>query len=800
MVDSKLDKNGNGSRKRRRQTIVCVNCRRRKTKCDKGKPCESCVKLGLQETCSYIPDLGSQLLQRKSLDFSFEIPHFEASYINLIPAGLLVNRKRSGTGYVAPLTAAASIQRDVYLRVLRSVCATPKFGSKKSHKRKEKHSTAAQTTTTTATATVGDHKKEQDNPSCSLEEPESPMKGLPNSLRHIKKMEEEAADLSDDLAAKHWYTCKRLFEKFGASRKNRIKSWNGTETPFELIPEATVFFQHVWPYYVDHVWQLCPVFNLSTLETKIHTAYAKSPQQKYGIDDFACYCTILLITRIVQVSIELSGRADDYPIIKSIETECYIPIVHHFLLRGESIRKCSLFGLQAMLLLRFYQWCAPDDGDGEYLQQSSMLMGMIVSGSYGIGLGWHCLTQIGDFVTDRNIQCAIDPTQTLEEVKEYQRVWCEILHWDRKISLLTGLPCLIGTTMRVNNNEHDGLSLPALSYDFLLEKISRTISSCPTKVDFDLIMRLSGHLKQMMRNDSKDNVLNPVHAHEMNLVLLLLELSLEHARVVNCEIVQHSDEYRDCIQALMEKILEVTNFCQYLLNRDEVLAPARFYTNRIVELALRGAISILPSIILRSGRSSEAKMKATLTKFYKATLSAYFNSLGTDYYQAFRRMFNAKILFKTLKHLNETDPFQTILEFYAGSSKDSEAMAAPQPSEMQKFRDRYDQRDGKVKLGELWDSCLNMSGGLFSFELDIENLVQSLPFTQGLSENEYDLFDAFFSKASSQFLETVKLLPSACVTDSPENIFDNFDYTLLDFGTESHYDPLIFLDFFKPAA
>ncbi|CEP64464.1 Oaf3p LALA0_S11e04764g [Lachancea lanzarotensis] len=794
MADSKVDKSRNGSIKRRRQTIVCVNCRRRKTKCDKGKPCGSCIKLGLEETCSYVPDLGTQLQQRKSSDFSFEIPHVEASYINLIPAGMLVNRKRSGTCYVAPLTTLASVQRDVYLRVLRSVCIGPRYTNRKAQKRKGKHAGVA------AAAGGRNAEKGLNKNANNPEHLDSPMKGLPNSLRYLEKLEEEAADLSDELAAKHWYTCKKLFEKFGASRKNRIKSWDGTEFSLELIPDCNLFFQHVWPYYVDHIWQLCPLFNLQTLETKIHAVYAGVKKAKYGIDDYACYSTILLVTLIVQVSVELSGLPDTYSSIRSIETERYLPAVSHHIFRGENFRKCSLFNLQTMLLLRFYQWCAPDDGDGEYLQQSSMLMGMIVSGSYGIGLGWHCTTQSGDFVTDRTISCAVDPSQTLEELKEYRRVWCNVLHWDRKISLLTGLPCLIGTTMRVHSDGNDGLPLPMLRYDFLLEKIARTISSCPTKVDFDLIMKLSGHLKQLMRNDLNDSNLDTVLHHEMNLVLLLLELSLEHARVINCEIVLHFDEYRDCIQALMEKILEVTHLCEYLLNFEETPTFARFYTNRIVELALRSVISILPSIILRSGRSPEAGLKATLTNFYKATLSTYFNNLGTDYYQAFRRMFSEKITLKTLNHLNETDPFETILEFYTQASKDGEPSTETRPIEVKKFIDLCDRRDGKKKLGELWDNCLNMPAGLFSFELDIDNLTQYLPFNQKLSEGEYDLFASFFSKASSSFLEVVKLLPSANVTDSPDNVFDNFNYALLDFGDNNNYDPLIFLDFFEPAA
>lgn len=40
-------------RKRQRLTLVCDNCKRRKIKCDKGNPCNSCVKSNLRDSCSY---------------------------------------------------------------------------------------------------------------------------------------------------------------------------------------------------------------------------------------------------------------------------------------------------------------------------------------------------------------------------------------------------------------------------------------------------------------------------------------------------------------------------------------------------------------------------------------------------------------------------------------------------------------------------------------------------------------------------------------------------------------------------
>lgn len=40
-------------RKRARRTLVCMNCRRNKSKCDRNHPCSRCIKSGLQASCVY---------------------------------------------------------------------------------------------------------------------------------------------------------------------------------------------------------------------------------------------------------------------------------------------------------------------------------------------------------------------------------------------------------------------------------------------------------------------------------------------------------------------------------------------------------------------------------------------------------------------------------------------------------------------------------------------------------------------------------------------------------------------------
>ncbi|EGV60391.1 hypothetical protein CANTEDRAFT_95839 [Yamadazyma tenuis ATCC 10573] len=44
------------ARKRNRKVVVCLSCRKRKNKCDRRRPCTSCIKLGLHDSCSYVVD------------------------------------------------------------------------------------------------------------------------------------------------------------------------------------------------------------------------------------------------------------------------------------------------------------------------------------------------------------------------------------------------------------------------------------------------------------------------------------------------------------------------------------------------------------------------------------------------------------------------------------------------------------------------------------------------------------------------------------------------------------------------
>lgn len=46
------------TKKRKRSSLVCENCKRKKIRCDKGHPCSQCVKGGIIDGCVYSPELN----------------------------------------------------------------------------------------------------------------------------------------------------------------------------------------------------------------------------------------------------------------------------------------------------------------------------------------------------------------------------------------------------------------------------------------------------------------------------------------------------------------------------------------------------------------------------------------------------------------------------------------------------------------------------------------------------------------------------------------------------------------------
>lgn len=605
--------------------MVCTNCKRRKSKCDRLKPiCGNCSRLGDQATCVYGPELGNKPVKSESprlISHYFEtVRSNQPTIIDLTPGGILINRKRSCTSYIAPLTPAAAKRRDPYLQALESICAVDKARRKTQAKGTDK---------TLAGPSAG---------------------ALPQSMRFLESIERQNVEEQATAASKHKQMCKHIFEKFGKYRRDRSSiPFVEDKNPIQEMPDAQDFFNYVLPHFLSHNLVLCPIFDGRRLERHLKALYQKckeTSEPQLDVDDQACYSTVLMVTCIVQLSVKFA-QSEDSPLlskIASINTKHYISIANDCIFTRKSQRKCSLLRLQSLLLLRFYHWCAPDDGDGEYLQQSNMLMGTIVAACYTLGIGWQCFRDPKGLLSGLTSNGEYNTDDLDTDVSEYKMIWSVVLHWDRKVSLLTGQQCIIGNSIKFNGSGVESPTISMLRYDSIMHRISCMVSDDPRHVDSDNVKRLLEIFGQTIKMGTGDTTSDSEGNFELTLISQLVELVIDHAHMVHSEKTASPEEFHEGVQSLFEKILQITYSCEHYLYSYEGLDKfTKFYTNKIVDIAFDHVSAILPSLILRSGRSCEKDTKLTLQNFFNNLLSACFNTLGIEYYQCFKRLFTSKL-------------------------------------------------------------------------------------------------------------------------------------------------------------
>ncbi|KAG2736003.1 hypothetical protein G9P44_000093 [Scheffersomyces stipitis] len=57
-------------KKRKRQSLVCENCKKKKIRCDKGEPCSQCVRSKLTDSCHYSAPVSSRLAANRAAETS----------------------------------------------------------------------------------------------------------------------------------------------------------------------------------------------------------------------------------------------------------------------------------------------------------------------------------------------------------------------------------------------------------------------------------------------------------------------------------------------------------------------------------------------------------------------------------------------------------------------------------------------------------------------------------------------------------------------------------------------------------
>ncbi|CCE93938.1 Oaf3p TDEL_0H00790 [Torulaspora delbrueckii] len=763
-MGGKEDQSQQPVRKRNRLTVVCSNCRRRKSKCDRQTPCGNCVRLGDKDTCVYIKeakgDRNSMDLRitkklptskrknsvtntKKSVSFD-SVQEYVPEYISLIPNGRFIEVKRSTMTIFSLLTDIAIEHRDPYLK---SLITFRMIAIEMTVKRLR-----------------GNKEEANSNPS------------LPQSFAPLSIFDSDGDPLSSEGSFKqHQLIHKSLFDKFGKYRKDDSAKFDEREDFIgDNLPPATVFFEDILPFFENYILSIAPIFSMELLKHEINEFYKSwDSTRKLSIKGFdhIVYCIVLLITKLCQLSINFSKYSSKLQSrIQTLNTNKYIAIVNHFLFEMKTLRKCTLMQLQCLLLLRLYHWCGPEDGDGEVLQHGQILLGTIISSCKEMGITWLSLLTPDDYFFKLDPACR--PSPAIMSRDDYKKIlgmiWSFVLYWDRKMCLINGQECYIEKSFAYHASDPDSTWHQRMTMlDVSIYRINNLLNDMPGEVDAKMLDQEINQALEMFEQIKPEQ---DAHMNlEFELMIHLCHVTILHAKMVYYEYQIDVDHFHEAIQALWDQIILLTQICyKYCNDDDPKFDPfTRFYTNKIVGIVLNRICVLIPAMILRLNRFPQFGFteRNLMVKFLFGISSMYFNEFGFDYYRCFKKMFTAKISYKILNRPAEKEPWQIILHFLLhdlekirnGKKMDDVDIVRRIPllvdlqETLRKLPD-----DADVDVLETWNSTIYPIGKLSeSFVLDLHpDQLQFLLIDR--YANSFNIFASFYDHASSRLADSAE--------------------------------------------
>lgn len=768
-----VNQNASGAsiRRRNRPTVVCTNCKRRKSKCDRQQPCSNCIRFGNTDTCLYVINPKNAKLRQSDgtdgnvrkirhiskgdsntdnsdaheissipTDFHTSSKPFalnETKYVNLSPNGSYIQIKRSAITMFSCFTNKSIECRDLYLSALvmfRSIAIDMNANALKEHRNYSK------------------------NPS------------LPHSFKHLSIFDADGDPLSSDNLFRHHKLIHRsLFDKYGKYRKDAsTKIFDANELLNGSLPSRNLFFDHILKFFESHIVHMIPIFDLEGLKYDANNFYSEWEHYKMvsvkNFDHMVC-CVILLITKLCILSMNFSNLPSElHGHLKKLDTSKYIAITHHYIFEMKSLRKCTLRQLQVLILLRFYYWCAPEDGDGDSLQQSQILMGTIIASCKEMGVSWLSIRDPNLFLFEvfaisKQKPFMLSPGD-LKNI--YQMIWSHVLYWDRKLFLTNGQECLITKTYpyEITNREfswHQRM----LAIDQTLMNMNNLLNDLPSKVDVAALKKEWGHAYkafQQIRDDKKE------HLHlnfEYETMLELFMLCLSHAELIHLEQSNDVASFHFVTQSLWDQVVRLATKChRYFYGTQEMDPYSRFFTNKIVSVVSDKLCTLIPLFVLRvdSFGAIGFDQRNIMIKFLFGICSMYYNELGFDYYRCFEGMFAAKITYKILNRPPNKNPWRIILEFLLCQLEKGNTNGNWRELEIiQGLPSLLNLRDSLKRIPiqyrdslKSWNTdIIPITQANANFTLDLrENLLQPVLFDR-YSQN-FNIFASFYDHASSK--------------------------------------------------
>ncbi|QHS74651.1 Oaf3p [Saccharomyces paradoxus] len=796
------------AKKRHRITVVCTNCKKRKSKCDRTKPCGTCVRLGDMDSCVYFTDSSGQPetsstlndieplrkqtspLERISPGFTkkrrsspprqnegywqraqelgrrssgYYLPVYEETpfFIDLVPNGFYLETKRSADNLFGLFTDRAIENRDPYLQAMvtfRSIAIKKMMGK------------------------LGNNGNNVKNGS------------LPKSFEALSTFDaDDELHNSNDILDKgnnfrmHQTIHKSLFNKFAQYRENNATKFSDNSEAIsakDYLPPLKILEREVLVLFEEKIYNMIPIFDMKILRHEITVFYENVVDKGKPISiknyDHMVFCIILLIIKICRLSVQFSKLTPYiYPVLQEIDTSKFLALVKHYLFETKVLRKCNLLQLQCLILLRFLHWCAPEDGDGAETQYCQVLMGTIISSCKEMGINWYCFShpEKYSFKINRCTRPSYDIMKPSDYISVFRKIWSYVLFWDRKMCFISGEECQIGKTLQCHFKEevYSATSyMRMLPLDSLMKKINDTLNDDPGNVDLNLLRLLISDLKRnfhILKNLSRDQKETRGHFNfEMEWIIDLFSLSLLHGEMIFYEYDCNITEFYKSFQDLWDMIIHISQKCHdYFFNSDalEVDSLAKFYTNRIVEIVANKVLVIVPAFILRADRIKTIQYadKKKMVEFLYGVSSVYFNEFGFEYYRCFRKMFTAKITYKILNRSCEKDAWRIILKFLLNelaledngdSCMDYKDMRLKDICTMiLEFQETVQKYDGyRPDILSIWNNEFypigkyndDMTG--FNFQMRIKEMQEFLDIEK--YSDKFNIFSSFYDHASSQ--------------------------------------------------
>ncbi|CCH45876.1 hypothetical protein BN7_5463 [Wickerhamomyces ciferrii] len=450
-------------KKRQRMSVVCLNCKTRKIKCDKKRPsCSNCEKCNVGHLCRYeaphwvnnvmnaeaksetilLPQVSPDSQQsnhkesttdrdyvlkdeikmlkdklngiEKSLfevDIGLNKRKFDDDTLNFYTSYNSLNIKRSGLEDLKPLSSSSMTKKDPFLGLVHGyffLCESL-FGA--TNRRK-----------------VKSDEKRLDNSLISilelLGESESPL------LKPIisKLVEDKFSTNASKGSLFPLSTFKSVFKPVDNNNlKNEIERILPSRSIIKLY--IARFFKYVHPMY--------PIIDEKEFTERIFNTILQSSDDESRIKlnfedklDQVLTATLLIMLRLSHITINTTLSPSETVLKTHPISGHFIFIARTILSQFNVMRKSNLQIVQSLFLLRIYIHLSPEDGDGPGLNHSQVFSSLIVQSAFSIGL-------------NRDIKTNVEINQTSSYVNIWTKMWHSVLDMDRIISALSGESCSI---------------------------------------------------------------------------------------------------------------------------------------------------------------------------------------------------------------------------------------------------------------------------------------------------------------------------------------------------------------------